>query len=311
VAFAPVGNLMAAGADGGDKSVRVWDAGTGKELYRLDVKGGVSALAFSRDGRTLAAGGAEQAVRLLDAATGEERGRLPEFAELSSLVFTPDGETVIAGGRDGAVRLWDAASGEEVCRFEAPPGHAVNSLALSSDGRTLAAACEEVGGVRHHPILLWDVAARKAITPKPRGHTGMVHLAPVRAMAFAPDGKTFASGGMDGAVMLWDPATGHLLREYRSWIVWPVQALAFSPDGKALAAGSLAGEIYTWEAGTGKPLRRYQEARTPEEHRSGRGIRSLSYSRDGKVLATAGLDDQVRLWDVRTGKPYQPPAPPR
>jgi RNA polymerase sigma factor (sigma-70 family) len=300
VAFAPVGDLMAAGCEGGESSVRVWEANGGKERYRLDVKGGVSALAFAHDGKTLAVGGGGDTVWLVDASTGDALGRLGPYREaVSALVFTPDGRTLISGGPDGTVRLWDVNSAEELCRFEAPPGHAIHSLALSANGRTLAAACEEVGGLRHHPILLWDVAARKSITPPVRGHTGMCHNGPVRALSFAPDGKTLASGGMDGAVLLWNAETGQAIRDYESyvWYAAPVQALAFSPDGETLAVGSFGG-IFLWEARTGKPLRHYMERDARGQAAVNPAVRSLAFARDGTFLASAGSDDRVRLWRV-------------
>jgi RNA polymerase sigma factor (sigma-70 family) len=332
VALAPVGNLLAAGSDEGARGVRVWDAGTGKELYRLDMKSGVSALAFSGDGKLLAVGSEDKAVRLLDAFTGKElfcvegHGLRGGFAnkpksglnliweQVSALVFSLDGKTLISGGHDGTVRLWDVARKEEIFQFKVP-GCAVHSLTLSHDGTMLAAGCEEVGSRESHPIFLWDVAERKEIRP-PLSRDSRVygHGTAIRAVAFAPDDKSIASGGMDGKVVLWDVSTGEMIRTYRSLnpIMWCVQALAFSPDGETIAAGDNDRQIFAWTVRTGKPFRLYVE-RQPMNGRdirpvTGPGVRSLVYSPDGTILLSAGDDDRVHLWEAATGKELKPEA---
>src|SRR5437763_7085045 len=62
------------------------------------------------------------------------------------------------------------------------------------------------------------------------------HTAPIKALAFSPDGSTLASGSEDCTIKLWDPQTGEL----KQTLIGPqgeVNALAYSPDGKILAGG--------------------------------------------------------------------------
>jgi len=316
VAFARVGNRVAAGSGRQDAGLRVWDAGTGAELYHLRPTGGVSAVAFSPDGKLLAAGGADgagrftdaaTAVRLLDAATGEELRVLRGHRQrVTALVFTPDGKAVISGSHDGTVRLWDVAGGNELAQFDTEE-YSVLTLALSPDGRKVALGGQLVGRPGHAPLFFWDVAAHKAIPRKPPRHGDVVsdHGTALTALAYSPDGKYLVSAGMDGAVVLWDAGTGEQIRSYQRSVgfVWSVRALAFSPDGGTLAVGCIDGTIHSWEVGTGKPLRRYFE-------RDARGIaeevRTLAFSPDGTVLASGGADDRVRLRQVSSGEPYPP-----
>jgi len=130
------------------------------------------------------------------------------------------------------------------------------------------------------------------------------HGGPVVAVAFAPDGKTVATGTgaytftelREGLVRVWDPSTGKLLR-----LLVPhgpaVTSLAFSPDGKLLAAASWDAQLHVWDVATG-------QVRHCLEHPA--GVASIAFAPDGKTLAAATLASragyQVHLWDLATGK---------
>ncbi|KAF8266363.1 WD40 repeat-like protein [Lactarius quietus] len=70
------------------------------------------------------------------------------------------------------------------------------------------------------------------------------HVWPVNALAFHPTYNTFASGGSDATVSIWDHKVKKRLRQYQRYAV-PVAALAFSEDGTRLAIGA----SYTWDEG--------------------------------------------------------------
>jgi WD40 repeat protein len=118
-------------------TVRLWDAATGEERQKLEGHdGGVSVVAFSPDGKTVASGSGDKTVRLWDAATGEERQKLEGHDDyVTAVAFSPDGKTVASGSYDKTVRLWDAATGEE--RQKHQTSSIVSRIAFTNDGGSL------------------------------------------------------------------------------------------------------------------------------------------------------------------------------
>jgi WD40 repeat protein len=121
----------------------------------------------------------------------------------------------------------------------------------------------------------------------------------VQAVAFAPDGRTLASGGNDRLVYLWEQATGKELARL-SGHKGAVLCLAFSPDGRLLVSGSHDRTTLVWDTRTGKLLQ------TLRWDVAGRPV-ALAFTPDGRTLAVAAgsrlqrATGSVRFYKV-TGK---------
>jgi eukaryotic-like serine/threonine-protein kinase len=268
----------------------------------------VHSVAFSPDGRLVAAGGGDFAkpgmITIWDAATGRVARSWAGHAErINSVAFSPDGKRLASvGGREkqpGEVKIWDAATAEEllVLRGQTAP---VWSVAFSHDGRRLAAASagtDAVGRWLAGEVLLWDLASDTEALHL-RGHEG-----PIRSVTFSPDARQLVSACGDAMVKIWNASGREILTLPE--LTGDVTSVAFSPDGRQLAVGSTDGSARVWDASLWK-----NERITPQKPilaltRSS-AVRSIAYSPDGRRLA-AGYDDrEIRTWNTTTGQELLP-----
>jgi WD40 repeat protein len=154
VAFSPNGQRLA--TCGGDGTVRIWEAASGRQLLRVQAPDAMRSVAFSPDGRFLAACGMDQLARVWDAGDGSERLVLKGHeGPVTSLVFDPAGRLILTGGWDRTIRSWDAGTGRPLEVFR---GHLDNitGLAVRPDGRVVASASFD------RTARLWPLDAKNA-----------------------------------------------------------------------------------------------------------------------------------------------------
>jgi RNA polymerase sigma factor (sigma-70 family) len=239
-----------------------------------------------------------RAILLRPLKTGALVSKLPKPKELARLpgncrhlLFTPDGTHLVAlkQVKDGyLVVVWDLASGKETARFKAPRPTENGPGPMAVSNTTVAIGLEGGG------TSLWDLATGKErkldtdhVTKASSESTGTL------AVAFAPDGKTLATGGRDGLVKLWDVASGRHLRTLEPQYTWVV-ALAWSRDGRTVTSAGRGGVIRLWDAATGKDL-------CPQPGHVA-GVFRVAMSPDGKTAVTAAWDRTIRSWETATGR---------
>src|SRR5262249_15155818 len=247
VAFSPDGATLAATQtryldNASPGVVGLWDVRTGQRRLTLqDHRSAIFALAYSPDGALLASAGGNPLssstpgeVRLWHARTGKAvRAWTDLEGAAASVAFSADGKRLVVataslGQRRAAIRVLDVESGRVLASWAEDTGQ-VMGVAFDRDGKTVLGVIGDLAQQNKPGLLkLGDAATGKVVTALP------AHRAMPSGLAMSPDGKTAATCGFDGAVLLWDLET----RKSRAFATsdHPVASVQFSPDGQLLAA---------------------------------------------------------------------------
>jgi WD40 repeat protein len=260
--------------------------------------GGVAA---SPDGAWVAVGGSDGGVRVLDPVTGKRRQTAvlgPPGCAVECLAWSPDGGRLLAGRRvAGAppvrtVAVADLRTGAVVWERGAETGYDGRGVSWSPAGDLVAWA--DAAGVT---VADAGTGEPRFVLPVPKGAAGV---------AFSPDGRHLAAGGVDSRVRVWEVGTRKEVFELTG-LRTRVTCLAWSPDGGRLAAGGSAvrrpgvksrgsGDLVLWDARTGATV-----AARPDSHSS--HVAGVAFTRDGGRFATVSDGGTVKVWDGRTGEP--------
>lgn len=277
LAFSPDGRWLASGS--WDHSVRLWKCGSTEPPRELTQHlGMVRGVAFSPDGALLASVGRGPHVKIWNFAQDRELP-LNDFwlPAIDGLAFAPDGVTLALACHDRIVRKLDTIKTSVLTRWEGTDD-GFWCVAISPDGKTVAAG----DGAFQKPsrIWLWDWAGGKQVAQL----TG--HLDRIRALAFAPDGRTLASAGQDQTVRLWDMATRKERAQFKDHAA-SVSGLAYSPDGKTLASVDGNGRLILRDAARGVG---WADWKLPGE------ALGVAFAPDNRHLATANTNGTIFIF---------------
>ena len=272
MAFSPDGRLLFTTAF--DGALRIWNVPGRVEHVVLPETLVGRSCAFSSDGKWIAAGAINGMIRVWDVDGLRGRTFTGDLGQVLGLAFTPDSKQLVSSSVDGAVRVWDVVTGLSLKELKGHPRGALG-LSLSADGRFAAV------GTGDPMVKLWDLATGKEM----KGFEGVGRTG-VLCVAYAPDGKSVAFGGDEGALYIGNPSTGtfRTLGTYSK----PIRALAWSPDGRLIATGSVDPSLRLWDAATGSYTGFNVE----------NGVFSVAFSPKGDMLAAGGGDWSLRLWDL-------------
>jgi WD40 repeat protein len=261
-----------------EATLNLWDIDTGESIdhHLPGLPPPSSAVGLGPDRNILAT--TDGTVDLWDIDTGQPIDQ-SMTSEVASLGFGPDGTTLATTRPNGQVDLWDIAPLElqATLRSEADDWSPDLPPVFSHDGTTLAATTESDG-----TVWTWDLSTGESQPPIVTGDDSNAVW-----VALSPDGTTLATTGENGAVRLWDSATGRPLITLPGH-TGPVYSAAFSPDGTTLATAGQDRTVRLWDTSTGRTL-------TTLGHTG--PVYSAAFSPDGTTLATTTIDGDILLGD--------------
>jgi WD40 repeat protein len=314
-----------------DASVKVWDTEKGLLLRTLSGHAnGVTAVAYSPDGRRAASASPDGTVKVWDLETGLALYTINHLVSVLSVVYSPEGEFLFLGDGSGNISAWDAESGglkgvgftnlgvpvyaasrdpegsyavfgtgKGIVLYDA--GHksfqyleehdrTVRSVAFGPGGRFAA-------GFEDGALEIWDAKSRSRLP------ADLNHGAAVTGVAFKPGGGQFVSAASDKTIRVWDAETG---KELRPPITGsdPAGALSYSPDGSCLVRGNPDGAIHMVDPETGGILRSlsgHAEMIWDAAFSPGGDIVSVNGSSTG--LIGTDRDSTIKIWNTRDGTP--------
>jgi len=239
IAFDNTGYLLAVS---GDWLIPIWHTQTDGNVLNtsnaskvLRRKGTARTIAFSSDGRFLAAGGykSPRVVNIWEVSSGKEVYQIENYKDaMKALVFDANTRYVVTGDVAGNVRLWDIQGQRDFWSFENSAGK-VRDIAVSSDRSLLAIAYET------SVLQVWDFEMREL-------YCQYRHFSDIRSIKFCPsDWNILAIGGQNNLVTLWNVSDNKMVGRFETTST--VVGIDFSPGGTLLAIASDKGKVYLWQ----------------------------------------------------------------
>ncbi len=304
----------------------VWDAATGREVFREKGPFPNAHGTCSHDGTRFVCIGNRLAATVWDINTGRLLQTLKTTDGVSDAAFTRDDRYLVTVGRDRSVRTWDATASDAPVVLKGQVG-SVTKVALSVDATHVATVSQLPDG-KGHEVCVWDQSGQQlppvlALPPFPSFPVSRGWLMFEGGLALNQDGRlaAVARGASSqpgegplgdprrpGELRVWETTTGQDV--FRVSSAAPFDNVALSPDGRLVAANVVLGK---GEQGAPETVVRVWDVATREELRSFPGASALAYcrasalafSRDGRRLATVKTSAQsavVKVWDVATGR---------
>jgi WD40 repeat protein len=298
LAVSPGRRVLGAGAGG---VATLWELRGRKQVARIATGAGrLTDVAISLDSRRGLVGGGDGSVRVLDLEAGREARRVDLGAGAVNSVDLADDARLALGAGPEAIVLFDAVTGEERRRIPPPAGATFSWARLGAGEPAVVASCG-------NQVFLFDPASGAELRRFEAGvPVNSVDIAPAAAPAAGGrggaerPGRLVAAACDDGAVRVWDSATGAAVRRIAAH-AGPVQDLSFLGDGRTVVSGGDDRALCLVDLDTGKVIRRL---RTYDG-----GLAAITVSRDGAFALSTSDDGAVLIWPlIDASVSLDPPA---
>jgi WD40 repeat protein len=276
----------------------------------------------------------QNVVRIWEVKSGRELRTLQSASSANEAGFSADGRVLATLGSMGDISLWDTASGSKLRDLTSSPMAGINQMMQGVGGMTGGLTPGQLKKMKPGSMpQMPDLTAISGMMTNMMGSMSAGTMGrSVTSLAFSPDGRTLAIGGVEsksnldfaammdpaaqknrknskppdpdemmrnmkveavGQVTLWDISSGTEIGALKGHGKGVTQ-VAFSHDGRLLASSSSDHTIRIWDV-AGR-----RELRTLAGHTA--NIDSLDFSPDSRLLASAGDDGATFLWDTNTGE---------
>lgn len=256
-----------------------------EELVRFQIPGfnfirETCSVAFSPDGRYLAAACMSKSIPIWEIPSGELLHALEGSQIGVGVTFSPDSATLVSTGQGTKITFWDVQSGEQVERIMTAPAY-LNIPVFSADGLMLA-----VGSFTGKAVV-FDVTTKDLISSFEE------HASRVNSVDFSGVDNRVVSGGGDNLARVWDAETGEELLTL-SGANYFIEDVEFSPNGEFIVGTSDDSIIRIWNAADGALIQEMRGHTGP--------VNGIAYSPDGMLVASCGNDGTLRIWNSQTGE---------
>ncbi|XP_048636320.1 receptor for activated C kinase 1B [Brassica napus] len=288
-----------------DKSIILWKLNKDEKSYGVAQRRltGHSHFAedvvLSSDGQFALSGSWDGELRLWDLATGASTRRfVGHTKDVLSVAFSTDNRQIVSASRDGTIKLWNTLGECKYTISDQGEGHKQWVSCVRFSPNTLVPTI--VSASWDHTVKVWNLANCK-LRNTLAGHSGYLNT-----VAVSPDGSLCASGGKDGAILLWDLAEGKKLYSLEAGSI--IHSLCFSPNRYWLCAAT-ENSIRIWDLESKSVVEDLKVDLKAEAEKSdvsaGTGNKtkviyctSLNWSADGNTLFSGYTDGVIRVWGI-------------
>jgi WD40 repeat protein len=299
---------LALGMEDEPGTVLLWELATGqqrtlttKHAFRPNQRLGVSAIAFTGDGRTLLTASRGGEIKLWDATAFQAIRTIPNASRswIETLAVSADGRTLASGGMADVIRLWDLATGKERVPADGLGGY-VTGVRFSVDGKLALTACAD--GKLH----VWDAATGRLLRTLSVDYGDPLFP----RVELAPDGHTLLLTGAEGRLTVLNLETRLEVRLADLPPNFRCHSFGFGTDGKTLVA-LLEDRVMLLDWPAAK-VRRTITLLPPANKPGSTHGRAADVSPDGRWLITLAhrewgngsfeADSVLDLWNAATGE---------